>query len=116
MAFASADLLQAMTADAHLDVAALRVDGGATANDWLMQCQADLLGVPVERPDNVETTALGAAFLAGMGVGVWSSPDELRRTWQLDRRFEPEADRATADASYARWTDAVARSRDWARD
>ncbi|MFN8194951.1 MAG: glycerol kinase [Nocardioidaceae bacterium] len=93
----------------------LKVDGGAAANDLLCQIQADQLGIPVERPRIVETTALGAAFLAGLGVGVWSSPDDLRRTWALDRRFEPSGDRAAADAAYARWTEAVARSRDWAR-
>ncbi len=92
----------------------LRVDGGAAANDLLCQLQADQLGVPVERPRIVETTALGAAFLAGLGVGVWETPDDLRRTWNLDRRFEPATDRAVADAAYARWTDAVARSRLWA--
>lgn len=94
----------------------LRVDGGASANDLLCQIQADQLGIAVERPRMIETTALGAAFLAGLGVGVWDSPDELRRTWSLDRRFEPQTDRATADASYARWTEAVRRSRDWAHD
>ena len=94
----------------------LRVDGGASANDLLCQIQADQLGIAVERPRMIETTALGAAFLAGLGVGVWDSPDDLRRTWILDRRFEPTRDRASADAAYARWTDAVRRSRGWARD
>ncbi len=94
---------------------ALRVDGGAAANDLLCQVQADQLGVPVERPQVVDTTALGAAFLAGLGTGVWASTDDLRETWQLDRRFEPRADRATADAAYARWLDAVERSKGWAR-
>src|SRR5262245_5484574 len=95
----------------------LRVDGGAAANDLLCRLQADQLGIAVERPEIVETTGLGAAFLAGLGVGVWGSTDELRETWQLDQRFEPSAEagaRAAADASYARWTDAVRRSRGWA--
>jgi glycerol kinase len=92
----------------------LRVDGGASANDLLCAIQADQLGVPVERPEVVETTALGAAFLAGLGVGVWASTDDLRETWQLDRRFEPVADRDVADAAYARWQDAVRRSLAWA--
>ncbi len=96
------------------DRGALRVDGGASANDLLCRLQADQLGVPVERPRIVETTALGAAFLAGLGVGVWDSTDDLRETWQLDRRFEPAADRTDADASYARWQDAVERSKGWA--
>jgi glycerol kinase len=95
----------------------LRVDGGAAANDLLCRLQADQLGIAVERPQIVETTGLGAAFLAGLGVGVWDSTDELRDTWQLDQRFEPSAEdgaREAADASYARWTDAVRRSRGWA--
>lgn len=95
----------------------LRVDGGASANDLLCRMQADQLGRPVERPRIVETTALGAAFLAGLGVGVWSSTDDLRATWQLDQRFEPSQDperRARADADHARWTEAVRRSRGWA--
>jgi glycerol kinase len=96
---------------------ALRVDGGASANDLLCQVQADQLGVPVERPQIVETTALGAAFLAGLGVGVWDSTDDLRDTWQLDARFEPTGDpdtRAAADAAYARWQEGVRRSLHWA--
>ena len=91
--------------------AALRVDGGASANDLLCQIQADQIGVPVERPEIVETTALGAAFLAGLGTGVWSSTDELRETWRLDRRFEPAADRTAADAAHARWLEAVSARR-----
>src|SRR4051812_19380542 len=94
--------------------APLRVDGGAAANDLLCQVQADQLGVDVQRPTLVETTALGAAFLAGLGTGVWSSTDELRDTWQLDRSFEPAADRTAADAAHARWIDAVDRSKGWA--
>jgi glycerol kinase len=97
------------------DRGSLRVDGGAAANDLLCHLQADQLGIAVERPEIVETTGLGAAFLAGLGVGVWDSTDELRETWQLDHRFEPsEAAREAADASYARWSDAVRRSRGWA--
>ncbi|MGZ4502082.1 MAG: glycerol kinase GlpK [Nocardioidaceae bacterium] len=92
----------------------LAVDGGASANDLLCQVQADQLGVAVERPTVVETTALGAAFLAGLGTGVWESTDELRETWALERRFEPSPDRAAADASHARWRDAVERAKGWA--
>jgi len=95
-------------------LATLKVDGGAAANDLLCQFQADQVGVPVERPKIVETTALGAAFLAGLGTGIWASTDELRATWQLDRRFEPKGDRAAADAAHQRWTDAVSRSKGWA--
>ena len=91
IAFEVRDVLETMPGPAE---PSLRVDGGAAANDLLCQLQADQLGVPVERPEIVETTALGAAFLAGLGTGVWSSTDELRETWALDRRFEPAADRA----------------------
>ncbi len=93
---------------------ALNVDGGASANDLLCQLQADQLGVPVDRPTVVETTGLGAAFLAGLGAGVWSSTDDLRHSWRLDRRFEPQRDRAAADADHARWRRAVERAKGWA--
>jgi glycerol kinase len=92
----------------------LRVDGGAAANDLLLQLQADQLGLAVERPEVLETTGLGAAFLAGLGTGVWSSPDELAATWRLDRRFEPaDEDGAERGAAYARWRNAVERSKGW---
>ena len=100
--------------DTMPDVATLWVDGGAAANDLLCQMQADQIGVPVERPQVVETTALGAAFLAGLGTGTWSSTDELRATWRLDERFTPATDRTRAEAGYARWQDAVERSKGWA--
>jgi glycerol kinase len=102
------------TLPARTALTSLTVDGGASANDLLCQLQADQLGVPVERPKIVETTALGAAFLAGLGTGVWKSTDDLRETWALDRRFTPRGDRATADAAHARWRDAVQRSKGWA--
>jgi glycerol kinase len=114
IAFEVRDVLETMPAP----LSALRVDGGASANDLLCQVQADQIGVPVERPRLVETTALGAAFLAGLGSGVWSSTDELRETWQLDQRFVPdESDgaRAAADAAHARWSAAVERSKGWAQ-
>jgi glycerol kinase len=91
---------------------ALRADGGASANDLLMQMQADQLQIPVERPVVAETTALGAAFLAGLATGTWSSRDELAATWRLDRRFMPGA---RDDAGYARWRQAVGRVKGWAR-
>lgn len=95
-------------------MSALMVDGGASANDLLCQIQADQLGVPVERPQIVETTALGAAFLAGLGTGVWKSTDDLRQTWHLDRRFEPQGDREALDEAHRRWRDAVERAKGWA--
>jgi len=92
-------------------VPVLRADGGAAMNDFLMQLQADQLGVPVERPEIAETTGLGAAFLAGLGCGVWSSTEELKSTWRLDRRFEPGS---RDEDAYRRWRAAVARSKGWA--
>src|SRR5882762_4035600 len=91
----------------------LRVDGGAAANDMLMQFQADILGVPVLRPKVLETTALGAAYLAGLTVDLWKSRDEVAAQWQLDRRFEPRMDRAAAAALLGRWREAVRRSLKW---
>lgn len=116
------DVLESMRSDAEAGAtpaskdAALRVDGGASANDLLCQLQADQLGAAVERPGLVETTGLGAAFLAGLGVGVWDSADQLRETWTLDRRFEPLHDKSIADAAYARWQDAVERTKGWDKD
>ena len=100
--------------DTMPSLTSLAVDGGASANNLLCQIQADQLGVPVERPKIVETTALGAAFLAGLGTGVWESTDDLRETWALDRRFEPGADRGNVDAAHKKWRDAVERSKGWA--
>lgn len=114
MAFSSADLLQAMLADASLGVRALRVDGGATANDWLMQFQADMLGVPVERPDNIETTALGAGGLAGIALGVWPSVEGFLagRTFT---HFEPAMDPGERERHWAGWRRAVGATLAWAR-
>ena len=113
IAFEVRDVVDAMTAEAGIEVPVLQVDGGASANDLLCQTQADQLGVPVQRPAVVETTGLGAAFLAGLGTGVWSSREELADTWQLDRRFEP-AGGVRDDGGHARWLRAVERSKDWA--
>ena len=114
MAFSSADLLQAMTADAGLGLAALRVDGGAAANDWLMQCQSDVIGVPVERPDNVETTALGAAGLAGIALGVWGSVDEFLAGRRFTR-FEPVIGATEREERWQGWRRAVRATLAWAR-
>jgi glycerol kinase len=113
IAFQSAEVLMAMQRDAGQPLVELRVDGGATANDLLMQFQADLLGVPVIRPKVIETTALGAAYLAGLAVGFWESLDEVAANWQMDRRFEPVMPREDAAARLRQWERAVARSRDW---
>ena len=113
IAFQVADLLDAMAADCGIPATELRVDGGAAANDTLMQIQADLLGVPVVRPAVTETTALGAAYLAGLGVGFWKSADDLTGQWQVDRRFEPRMPRAAVQALRSRWTAAVERAKSW---
>jgi len=116
IAFQSAELLQAMNNGAAAPLTELRVDGGAARNDLLMQFQADLLGVPVLRPQTLETTALGAAYLAGLTVELWKSREEIASHWKLERRFEPQMDTPTAAALMARGRDAVARSRNWCRD
>ncbi len=114
IAFQSAELLEAMQKDAGERLTELRVDGGAAANDLLMQFQADLLGVPVLRPKVLETTALGAAYLAGLTVDLWKSRGEIAAHWKLERRFEPRMERAEARGKMARWREAVSRSRNWA--
>ena len=111
IAFQVADVLVAMQQDARGPLTELRVDGGASGNDMLMQFQADLLGVPVLRPVVRETTALGAALMAGLGAGVFSSMDELAGLWQLERRFEPSMSQAVREEHLARWHQAVARAR-----
>ena len=113
IAYQVADLFDAMQADTHLDRTELRVDGGAAANNTLLQFQADLLQVPIVRPRVTETTALGAAYLAGLAVGCWSGPDELARHWQVDKRFEPRMSGDRVAALRSRWTEAVSRSRGW---
>jgi glycerol kinase len=115
IAFQTADLIGAMRQDAGCQFQELRVDGGAARNDLLMQFQADILGVPVLRPENTETTAFGAAALAGLGVGLWQSQEELAATWSLERRFEPRMRPDDAARRMARWHQAVERSRGWAR-
>jgi glycerol kinase len=114
MAYQTRDVVEAMTADASRPLAELRVDGGAAGNDRLMQFQADLLDVPVVRPRVTETTALGAAYLAGLAVGYWHDTDELARLWAVARRFEPGSGAAEREHRYAGWQKAVGRSRDWA--
>jgi glycerol kinase len=115
IAFQSAEVLEAMQKDAGQKLAELRVDGGATANDLLMQFQADLLGVPVVRPMTLETTALGAAYLAGLTVNLWKSREELALQWKAERRFEPRMDPSVRETLMARWRQAVARAKGWAK-
>ncbi|HZT12302.1 MAG TPA: glycerol kinase GlpK [Candidatus Baltobacteraceae bacterium] len=116
IALQNVEVLEAMQSDYGRPVTELRVDGGAAANDLLMQMQADLLGLPVARPANLETTALGAAYLAGLQAGVWSGLDALRGLRREERRFEPRSDSATREALLRRWKRAVERSREWDAD
>jgi glycerol kinase len=113
IAYQSADLLGAMEADAKLRLRELRVDGGATVNNALLQFQSDLLRVPVVRPRTIETTALGAAFLAGLAVGVWKSREEIAALWSVARVFQPRAPVAATRRGHADWHRAVARARGW---
>jgi glycerol kinase len=114
IAFQVADLQEAMRADSGIPLRELRVDGGAVRNNLLMQFQADILGVPVARPAVTESTALGAAYLAGLGVGFWKSATELSDQWQVERRFEPKMPRARVAELRERWTMAVERAKRWA--
>lgn len=113
MCYQTRDVLEAMVADSKFDLKALRVDGGAVVNNLLMQFQADILGVPVQRPMVAETTALGAAYLAGLAVGFWSSQKELAEHWAIDRTFEPKMSKDQREKLYSDWKRAVERSRNW---
>jgi len=112
-AYQTREVLEAMNADSGVDLTELRVDGGMIANELLMQFQADVLGVPVVRPQIAETTALGAAYAAGLAVGFWADEDELTAQWAEDKRWEPAMDRAVADRYYRKWGKAVQRTLDW---
>ncbi|MEY2582269.1 MAG: glycerol kinase [Ilumatobacteraceae bacterium] len=113
MAYQTRDVVEAMAAASGTTLAALRVDGGASVMDMLLQMQADQLGVTVQRPIDQETTALGAAYLAGLAEGVWPSVDAINERWQIDATFEPEPDRLIADLGHDTWLRAVERSRGW---
>ncbi|WP_241471334.1 glycerol kinase GlpK [Natrinema salifodinae] len=116
IAYQTRDVAEAMEADSGIEMTSLKVDGGAVKNNFLCQLQSDIIGSEIVRPVVDETTALGSAYAAGLAVGYWSDLEELRSNWQVDAEFEPEMDRAVADRRYDRWSDAVERSRDWARD
>jgi glycerol kinase len=115
IALQSADVFDAMTRDSGIALRELRVDGGASHNNLLMQMQADFLGVPVVRPRVTETTALGAAYLAGLATGFWSGASEISAQWQVDQRFEPRMQERERRAKLARWAEAVERSKAWAK-
>ena len=116
MAYQTADVLAAMQSDTDATPPALHVDGGASANNLLLQFQSDILGIPLLRPACVESTAWGAASLAGLGAGVFSSPEELRQRWQIEKRFLPARSTKEREALLAGWHRAVERSRRWAEE
>jgi glycerol kinase len=113
IAYQTRDVLKAMQDDSGITLKALKVDGGAVANNFLMQFQSDILGVPVDRPMVTETTAMGAAFLAGLAVGFWKDKAEIAAKWNVDRTFNPAMDAALREKKYAGWQRAVERSRKW---
>lgn len=116
IAFQSMDVARCMEKDAGIPITTLRVDGGASRNNMLMQCQADILNITVERPVITETTALGAAYLAGLAVKFWDSEEETSSMWKLDRRFEPQMDEEYREKMLYNWNRAVKRSRNWAEE
>jgi glycerol kinase len=113
IAFQVADVLEAVNSEMGAPLQALRVDGGAAVNDLLMQFQADVLGVPVVRPRVTETTALGAAYLAGLATSIWAGPDDLRARLEGDTRFEPRMSAADRSARRAQWQRALERAKAW---
>jgi glycerol kinase len=114
VAYQTRDVAEAMRADSGIELKALRVDGGMVSNDFLMQFQADILGTTVQRPAVTETTALGAAYLAGLATGFWSSPEELKRQWRVEREFAPRMSADQRESLYAGWKKAVERAKNWA--
>lgn len=113
IAYQTKDVIEAMIEDSGINLTALKVDGGATANNFLMQFQSDILDVNIERPEVTETTALGAAYLAGLAVGFWKSKGEISQYWSINRKFKPEMDEEKRNALYEGWKKAVGRSKDW---
>jgi glycerol kinase len=111
--YQSRDVAEAMESDSGVHLEVLKVDGGVTANELCMQIQADVLGVPVSRPAVAETTALGAAYAAGLAVGFWKDTDELRENWNEARRWQPQWSEEQRDAGYAQWKKAVERTLGW---
>jgi glycerol kinase len=110
MALQNVDILLAMEKDLGKKMKSLRVDGGAVENNLLMQMQADFLGVSVQRPQNIESTSLGAAFMAGLGVGLWSSKEEIKKNWKLDREFQPVMKPPARKQRLLEWNRAIERT------
>lgn len=115
IAYQTRDIMDSMEADSGQSIRSLRVDGGATSNDFLMQFQSDILGIPVEKPIVTEMTALGAAYLAGLGIGFWESTDEIGKHWQVERVYEPDMSEDRREELYSGWKKAVKRSLGWAK-
>jgi glycerol kinase len=115
-AYQTREVLDAMNADSGVDLKALKVDGGMVFNDLLMQFQSDVLGVPVIRPQVAETTALGAAYAAGLAVGFWEGEDDIRKNWAVDKTWQPSEDDTARVKDYAEWKKAVTRTFDWIED
>lgn len=116
IAYQTRDVIDAMTKDSGQEIKSLRVDGGATASEFLMQFQSDILGIPVEKPVVTEMAALGAAYLAGLGVGFWKNRDELKKHWKIEKIYEPGMDDGRKEELYSNWKRAVKRSLKWAKD
>jgi glycerol kinase len=116
IAYQTNDVLAAMEADAGIKLSNLKVDGGASANNYLVQTQADIIGAPVMRPKCVETTALGAAYLAGLAVGYWKSTEDIRCNWAVDRRFDPMLPEEAREERVRGWKRAVSRTMGWAKN
>lgn len=116
LAYQVNDVLGAMEADSGISLSALKVDGGASANDFLMQAQADISNAPVERPCCIETTAMGAAYLAGLAVGYWENKEAVRRNWSIDRTFQPKIGEDERQKKLKGWKKAVKYAFDWAKD
>jgi glycerol kinase len=113
IAYQTRDVLDAMSADSKVPLTSMRVDGGATANNLLMQIQSDVMGIEIIRPEVIETTALGAAYAAGIAVGVWKSPDDVRNKWRENHRWSSTLDPNLRAEKYAQWTKAVQRTLNW---
>src|ERR687893_2178896 len=116
MCYQTRDAVEAMAADSGIEIPTFKADGGAAANRWMMQFQADILGVPVEVPETLETTALGAAYLAGLATGFWDDREELKSRWRLRRRYEPKMDDEERERLYGRWKEALERAKEWAQE
>lgn len=116
IAFQANDVLQAMEADSHIEIKSLKVDGGASANNFLMQTQADIVNVPVIRPECVETTAMGAAYLAGLAVGYWTNKEEVIKNWTSDQIFKPSIEEADRARKIKGWNRAVKYAYGWAKE